>query len=284
MTDFSTLVSKARDLFDAGNYGEATKVFLSSLEHAKDEDEKAKVWAELCWAFYKDKSFQQAIEAAENVLELDTLYEAKDDLYRLIGFSYFALEKDDRAEIFLLKSLEGDSTSDKQKYVCYELGKLYFRNQKYKEAEKYLLMVENFFKTNAPEYWISMLFFKGFCKFYLHNMGDAEIIFKDIVANTEDPVLQCNGYYGQAYIEFEKKNYLNTINICESITKLNPRFFDMESLGFMMAASFFYLGRYDVFDQYYHQMKTTYQDGRYIQELTHLKSQLPKQDPDILKN
>lgn len=284
MPDFNTLVDEARFLYDAAKYKEATKKFLSSLKYAHDDMEKAKVWAELCWTFYNEKSFQQAIDAAENVLEFDKMYGAKDDLYRLMGYCYFALENDTLAEKFLLKSLEGDNTSDKQKYVAYELGKLYFRNQRYKEAEEYLLMTEEFFKNNAPDYWISMLFFKGFSKFYMNNLGDAEIVFKEIVTNTDDGVAQSNGLYGQAYIEFEKKNYLTTINICENITKLNPNFFDMESLGFMMAASFFYLGRYDVFKQYYHQMKVTYKDGRYLEELTRLESQIPNQDSNTTKN
>ncbi len=284
MTDFNTLLNQARELFDAGKYKEATKVFLSSLEFTEDEGEKGKIWAELCWAFYKDKSFQQAIEAAENVLDYDKMYEAKEDLYRIMGYSYFALENDKRAEKFLLKSLEKDNNSDKQKYVAYELGKLYFRNQRYKDSEKYLLMAEEFFKINAPEYWISLLFFKGFCKFYLHNLGDAENIFKELVQNAKDSIAKANGLYGQAYIEFEKKNYLNTVNVCESIPKLNPDFFDMESLGFMMAASFFYLGRYDVFKQYYHQMKLTYKEGRYLEELSRLNSQIPDINPGIEKN
>ena len=284
MTDFNTLVTQARELFDAGKYQEATKDFLSSLEFTQNDEEKGKIWAELCWSFYKDKSFKQAIEAAENVLDYDKMYGAKEDLYRIIGYSYFALENDERAEKFLLKSLENDDNSDKQKYVAYELGKLYFRNQRYKEAEKYLLKAEEFFKINALNYWISLLFFKGFCKFYLHNLGDAEEIFKELVDNAQDPISKANGLYGQAYIEFEKKNYLNTVNVCENIPKLNPDFFDMESLGFMMAASFFYLGRYDVFKQYYHQMKLTYKEGRYYEELSRLNSQIPDKKPDTEKN
>ncbi len=55
MSNFNTLIIEGRELFDAGKYKEATKVFLRSLEQTKDVEEKAKVWAELCWSFYKAK-------------------------------------------------------------------------------------------------------------------------------------------------------------------------------------------------------------------------------------
>lgn len=281
MIDISELVNQARKTFDVQKYSEATKLYLQALELSQSDDEKAKIWAELCWCYYKDKAFKKTIEAAEKVLEYDKLYKAKSDLYRLAGYSYFALGKDDRAENFLLKSLDIDSESDKQKYIYYELGKLYFRNQEYKKAERYLGIPGDFFKKEARDYWISMLFFKGFSHFYQNNLGSAGEVFKELMENTEDPIALANGYYGQAYIEFEKKNYLNTINICEKITSLNSNFFDMESLGFMMAASFFYLGRYDVFSQYYLQMKKAYNEGRYIEELNRMNDQITTQPPSL---
>jgi tetratricopeptide (TPR) repeat protein len=276
MTDFISLVNQARQLFDEQKYSEATKLYYNSLDHSHNDEEKATVWAELCWCYYKLKSFKQVIEAGVKVLEFDKLYEAKADLYRLMGYSYFALENDDRAEKFLLKSIEEDYESDKQKYVCYELGKLYFRNHKYSDAIKYLEMTEAFFKNQAKEYWISMLFFKGFSHYYQQNLVKAASIFQELIDNTEDPILQSNGYYGMAYVEFEQKNYLNTINICEKITRLNPNFFDKESLGFMMAAAFYYLGRYDVFSQYYFQMQKSFKGGRYLEELSRMEAQIPK--------
>lgn len=280
MNKFVHLVSNARQLFDEKKYKEATKHYYDALNYAPNDVERAAIWAELCWTFYKEKLFQQVIEAAENVIEFDSGYKGKNDLYRLMGYSYFALENDEKAEEFLLKSLELDKDSDKQKYVCYELGKLYFRNQRYLDAEKYLDKAEEFFKEQAHDYWMSLLFFKGFSKYYLQNLTDAEKYFRQLIDNSKNPVIQSNGYYGLAYIYFENKNYLDTINTCEKVTKLNPGFFDLESLGFLIAASFYYLGRYDVFQRYYEQMKKTFKSGRYFKELTKMNAQIPTGDSD----
>ena len=51
---------------------------------------------------------------------------------------------------------------------------------------------------------------------------------------------------------------------------LDEQFFDRESLGFLTAASYFYLGRKDIFAEYYDQMIKSYPQGRYRQELENL--------------
>jgi len=277
MNHFEELVIKARELFDAQKYKEATKNYYMALDFVLNDEDRAMVWAELCWTHYKAKSFPEVIEAAENVLSFNPKYKGEDDLYRLMGFSYFALENDEKAEEYFLKSLAMDDQSDKQKFVCYELGKLYFRNQRYADAEKHLEMCEPYFKENAREYWISLLFFMGFSQYYLQKITKAEEYFKLLIENTEDEVQQANGFYGLAYVNFEKKDYLETINICERISALNPAFFDLESVAFLTAASFFYLGRYDVFNEYFEQMKKRFSNGRYMNELTALQERIVAQ-------
>jgi tetratricopeptide (TPR) repeat protein len=275
MNQFAGLVTKARKLFDEQKYKEATKSYFAALDHVPDDADRAMVWAELCWTFYKDKSFREVIEAAENVLEFNPQYEGEDDLYRLMGYSYFALENDEMAEEFFLKSLKLDSDSEKQKYVFYELGKLYFRNQRYVDAEKYLDKAETYFQNNAKEYWISLIFFKGFAKYYLKKIPEAEVYFNQLIENAHNEVARANGFYGLAYVYFDKKKYLETINMCEQVAKLNTNFFDMESIGFLTAASFFYLGRFDIFKEYFFQIKKSYKSGRYIDELARLETQIP---------
>lgn len=279
MNEYANLVTTARKLFDEQKYKEATKNYYAALDIVPNDNDRATIWAELCWTYYKDRSFKEVIEAAENVLAFNPKYEGENDLYRLVGYSYFALENDEKAEEFFLKSLKLDNDSEKQKYVYYELGKLCFRNQRYVDAEKYLAKAEKYFKDNARDYWISLLFFKGFSRYYLREIADAEKYFMQLVENTEKPVAKANGLYGMAYIYFDKKNYLETINTCEQVTKLNPNFFDMESVGFLTAASFFYLGRYDIFKQYFDQIKKAFKKGRYLDELSRLESQIPAQNP-----
>ena len=49
----------------------------------------------------------------------------------------------------------------------------------------------------------------------------------------------------------------------------------MESLGFLMAASFFYLNRFDIFEMYYNEIRKKFPKGRYEKELSALKKQVP---------
>lgn len=276
MSDVQKAIFDARKLYDAGKFEDASRVYLDGLKQTKNKEKLALIWAELCWTFYKMEKFEQVIDAAENVLSFDLQYAKREDIYRLMGFSYSYLNMDDKSRDFLQKSIEIDNESDKQKYIYYELGKLEFRNQNYEESQRYLDQVEEYFKKDEEDYWHSLLFFKGFNNYYQQNMAESERIFKLLVEKAKNPISQSNGYYGLAYTAFEKKDFLDTINICEKVTKLNSNFFDMESLGFLMAASFFSLGRYDVFKMYFEQIKKSYANGRYFDELAKMYKQIPK--------
>jgi len=71
------------------------------------------------------------------------------------------------------------------------------------------------------------------------------------------------------------------ISLSEKIISLDENFFDRESVGFLTAASYFYLGRRDIFHEYYEQMIKSYADGRYSEELKRLSKITPDTD---LKN
>jgi tetratricopeptide (TPR) repeat protein len=276
MSEIENTIAEARVLYDSAKYEEASKVYLKGLNKSQSIKETALIWAELCWTFFKMENYQQVIEAAENVLSFDIQYAAREDLYRLMGFSYSFLNNDEKSRELLIKSLEIDNTSEKQKYIFYELAKLEFRNQNYEESQSNLDQVEEFFKENAKDYWLSLLFFKGFNNYYQHKIDESESVFKLLVENAADPISKSNGYYGLAYIAFEKKDFTETVNLCENVTKLNGKFFDMESLGFLMAASFFNLGRFDVFKLYFEQMKKTYSNGRYYDDLYKMYKNIPE--------
>jgi len=280
MTQFENNLKEARSLYDSGNFDEASKMYLKVLNDSKNNSESAIIWAELCWTFYKMQSYKQAVEAAENVLLYDSAYPKREEIYRLQGYSYLGLGNEDAAEEYLKKSLQIDNNSESQQYILYELGKIYFKNQNYKEAEIFFDRVEEYFKENVFDFWTSVLFFKGFIKYYIKEIQESESVFQKLLENAKDPITQSNANYGLAYITFEKKDYLQTINLCENITRQNPQFYDMESLGFLMASSFFYLGRYDVFEMYHNQMQKNYTNGRYNSELSKLYEQIPnKKDP-----
>ncbi len=271
MNTFDETIKRARDLFEKKKYSEASKVYLSALKTNPAQQQKAVIWAELSWLFYHQKQYDRCVEACENTLELNADYEAKEDLYRLAGFSYSALSRMDEAVEYLEKSLKIDTSSQKQQMAIFELLKIYFRLQKYEESEKWINQVESYFYQNEKEYWLTLLFFKGFVKYYRNQVEESERIFEELLENAQNDPRRATGLFGLAFINFHRKNYLNTINLCETVTKHDPSFFDMESVGFLTAVSFKYLGRDDVFEKYYTELKKNYPNGRYSVELARIR-------------
>lgn len=271
MDTFDETIQQARGLFEEGKYSAASEVYLSALKTNPAQRQKALIWAELSWLFYHQKQFDRCVEACENTLELDADYDAKEDLFRLAGFSCSALDRADEAVGFLEKSLEIDSASPKQQMAVFELLKIHFRRQNYEESEKWINEVESYFYQNEKEYWLTLLFFKGFVKYYRNEVDESERIFEELLENAQDDPRRATGLFGLAFINFHRKNYLNTINLCETVAKHDPSFFDMESVGFLTAASFKYLGRDDIFEKYYTELKKNYPGGRYSEELAKIR-------------
>ena len=271
MKTFDETIQQARDLFEKEKYSEASEVYLSALKTNPAQRQKAVIWAELSWLFYQQKQYDRCVEACENTLELDADYEAKEDLFRLMGFSYSALSRMNEAIEYLEKSLKIDSSSQKQQMAVFELLKIHFRLQNYKESEKWINEVESYFYQNEKDYWLTLLFFKGFVKYYTNQVEESERIFEELLENAQDDPRRATGLFGLAFINFHRKNYLNTINLCETVTKHDPAFFDMESVGFLTAVSFKYLGRDDIFEKYYAELKKNYPEGRYSAELAKIR-------------
>jgi tetratricopeptide (TPR) repeat protein len=114
----------------------------------------------------------------------------------------------------------------------------------------------------------------GFIRYYQGDLQEAENIFEEMLENAPDKARQAMALFGLAFIAFERKDYLKTINLCESVARLDENFYDKETLGFLTAASFHYLGRNDVFEKYYQQMVKSYPNGRYRRELEEIKSKI----------
>lgn len=273
MSTFEEHLNTARKLFEEEKYAEASAAYLEAIKTEPTKEQKAIIWAELSWLFYHQKQYERCIESVQNVLDLNTPYDAIEDLFRLMGFSYSILSQDDKAIDFLEKSLAIDSVSEKQQLAIFELLKIYFRLQKYTSCLKWIEVSESYFYQNHKEYWLSILFFKGFVKYYLNEVKEGEKIFEEILENAESDPRRATAFFGLAFISFHHKNYLNTINLCESVAKHDPEFFDMESVGFLTAVSFKYLGREDVFTKYYDELKKKYPNGRYRQELERLRNE-----------
>jgi tetratricopeptide (TPR) repeat protein len=271
-TKFQNNLQKARTHFERNEYKNARLMYFQALNLISKPEDKAIIWAEVSWVYYYEKDFQKAIEAAENVLLNDNSYQALDDLYRVQGYSYLSLQNYTLAERFLQLSLENNSKDEKQQYVKYELGKLYFIKGNYDLAHPFFTEIVKFFEQKDHEYKLSVWFYLGFIYYYLNNTEKSQEYFNQIISENPGPQRIASAKFGLAFIEFQKKNYLNAIALCEEIISLDSNFFDKESIGFLTAASYFYLGRKDIFSEYFEKMKETYPNGRYTKELDALAS------------
>ena len=274
MKNLQSLLKKAQNLYEQKKYDQATRAFLDVLKDVEDDRERAAVWAELSWTFYRLKNYRRTLDAVENVFHLDEEYENKVDLFRIKGYAHLALNEPDEAESALQASLSLDRDSAKQQAIYYELGKLYFRKQEYPRALQAFNEVESYFLQNDMDFWLSILFYKGMIHYYAGDTKESEAIFEELLENAEDNQRKAAALFGLAFITFDRKDYLKTINLCESITALDSTFFDLETVGFLSAASFHSLGRDDVFEKYYFELMKKYPQGRYAEELKAIKNKI----------
>lgn len=269
---FQESLKKAREHFEKKQYKNARLMYFQAMNQVEAQIDKAIIWAEISWVYYYEKDFDKAIEAAENVLINDSDYKALDDLYRVQGYSYISIGNTTLAERFLQLSIDNNSTDEKQQYVKYELGKLHFIRGNYDLAHPFFDAIREFFETSNNEYKHTIWFYLGFIYYYLNNFEKSHGLFSQILADNPSPKRQASAKFGLSFLEFHKKNFLSAITLCEEIISLDENFFDKESVGFLTAASYFYLGRKDIFNEYLKKMKETYPNGRYDKELDALAS------------
>jgi len=264
---FNDKLDQSRHFLEEKELEKAVDSYFEALKMTNISEEKAIVWAELSWVFYSMQKFERTVDAVENVFNFDKNYRAQEDLYRLKAFSLIGTGKDDEALEYLQKSIAIDRVSAKQQITLFELAKLYFRRQNYNEAHQILEEIEAYFYQNYREYWLSILFYKGFIYYYSKQTEAAESVFENLLENAENDKRKATALYGLAFVSNEKQEYLKTVNLCEAVLKADEKFFDKESLAFLSAFSFYKLGRNDVFEKYYYELKKNYPDGRYEKEL-----------------
>jgi tetratricopeptide (TPR) repeat protein len=260
-------LKSARTHFEKKEYKNAFLMYFQALNHTNASDNIAIVWAEVSWVYYYQREYQKAVESAENVLMHNPEYKALDDLYRVQGYAYLGLDNLPLSERYLQLSLENNSSDAKQQYVKFELGKLYFRRGSYDLAHPYFEEILDFFRREKSDYAKSIYFYLGFINYYLGNENKSREYFEAIISEEPSQRQLTSAKFGIAFLEYQKKNYLNVIALCEQILIADNNFFDKESLGFLTAASYYHLGRKDIFGEYYVKMKDSYPRGRYYHEL-----------------
>jgi tetratricopeptide (TPR) repeat protein len=270
-------LEKARIHLEQKQYKNARLMYFQAFNQVSEPRIRAIIWAELSWVYYYEGDYIKAIEAAENVLLHDENYRARDDLFRLQGYAYIAQKNTTLAERFLTQSLSENSTDDKQQYVKYELAKLHFSRGNYDLAYPLFEDVLDFFARRDADYKMSVLFFLGFVCYYLESFAKARGYFEQILSDDPPASRKASGFFGLAFVEFHDRNYLNVISLCEKIMSLAPDFFDRESVAFLTAASYFHLGRLDIFNEYSRELIKAFPNGRYLDELKAMQQKPPDQ-------
>lgn len=266
----------ARDLFEKGEYGKAETQYMQIKKKSVMPEDLAVIWAELSWLYFHRKMYEKCIEAADNVLINNENYKAKERLFRVQGYAYLGLKKSSMAAQYLELSLEQNADLPEQQYVKFELGKLYFKQNNFDKALPFLEEIENYFSLENKEYYLSILFYLGFSYYYLENQTNSKSCFDKIIQSKPSKQRHVSALYGMSYVEYQNKNYLEVITLCEKIITMDENFFDKESVGFLTAASYLHLGREDIFNEYFDQMQKTYPAGRYTNELKLLHEQQKK--------
>ena len=278
MEDLFDILRQARTALASKEYERSRDHYIQAQKMTTDVTKQAIIWAELSWVYYYLNNYQQAIDSALHVFECNPDYQAREDITRLLGYAYLGLKNNIEAENYLQQSLQYDSNSDKQQFVKYELGKMYFVQGNYDLAYPYFAEIMHHFKDVSIEYFLSVLFYMGFIHYFLKNYTAAKENFEQILSGQSSSERQATAYYGLAFLEFNDRNYLNVISLCEKIVSLDRNFFDKETIGFLTAASYYYLGRNDIFLEYFKQMNKSYPQGRYRNELSKMSKTSPITD------
>lgn len=274
--EISKNLETARKLFEKNEYDKAESLYMHIEKNTENSEDKAIIWSELSWLYYNKKMYEKSIEAADKVILNDQNYKTKERLYRVQGYAFIGLNKTAQAAQYLELSLEQNSDLPEQQYVKYVLGKLYFKNNEFDKALPFLEEIEKYFKKESEEYYLSITFFLGFSYYYLENMSNAKMCFDKIISANPSQQRYVSALFGLAFVEYQNKNFLEVITLCEKIISLDKDFFDKESIGFLTAASYLQLGREDIFKIYFDQMNKTYPSGRYTNELKKMQNKLKK--------
>ena len=123
----------------------------------------------------------------------------------------------------------------------------------------------------------------GFILFYEKENRKAEKLFERIISDSENEADKASGYFGVAHLLYEKQDYDALITCCQTIIRLNPEFFDMETLAFFLCRSYLELEMWDELSIFLPNMMDSYPEGRYAVAYRQLQESL-LQRKNLLKD
>ena len=258
----------ARDLYLKGDYPKAIEIYKELETVLKDDPENLSViLIELGWAFYNNQEYENAITRMEKAIAGKNINQQQMfDCYRIIGFCYEMLKKDDLAIKNLVSALTIDVSRSAKRYAIFELGKIYFTAGQIVKAQEYLKEANQLFEDSEMDYKTALAYYLGFAAYFEKNFPLAQKHFNFVVQRGKDYKTLASGYFGLAHLHYQHKEYEALIDTSEKIMRLDDAFFDKETLGYFLCEAYLNLKDNKELSNFFSELKSAYPKGRYASE------------------
>ncbi len=258
----------ARDLYLKGNYPKAIEIYKDLETVLKDDPENLSViLIELGWAFYNNQEYENAIDRMEKAIDGKNINQQQAfDCYRIIGFSYEMLGKNDLAIKNLGSALNIDVSRSAKRYAIFELGKIYFTSGQIVKAQEYLKEANQLFEDSEMDYKTALAYYLGFAAYFEKNFPLAQKHFNFVIQRGKDYKTLASGYFGLAHLHYQHKEYEALIDTSEKIMRLDDTFFDKETLGYFLCEAYLNLKDKKELTNFFTELKSAYPEGRYASE------------------
>jgi tetratricopeptide (TPR) repeat protein len=280
--DILNKIQNARQVYSEGKFEEAIQIYRQLTDILKDDPANLPIiQIELGWSFYSNQKFTEAIEYLEKAVNSGKLNDQQIfDCYRLIGFSAEMLGQRKKAFGSLKKAITIDIPESNKKYTYLELGKIYFTDGQIFEAEHYLNRAKALLGSGDTIYINTLYYYLGFTFYFIKKYTVAREHFDRLIQADTDHKTRASGYFGLAHLHYHYKDYFTLTDICEKIMRLDPEFYDKETLGYFLCEAYYHLKLWDNLEVYLRELQTQYPDGRYKSEYQRFEEGLRNRGKD----
>lgn len=274
--DILEKLQTARRLYQEQKFPQAIEMFEQLAELLRDDEVNLPIIRiELAWSYYYNQSYQKAIDNLQQALKSAKLTPQQEfDCYRIIGFSYEMLGQLKQAKSELEKALSIEIPDREKRFTFFELGKVLFLLGNVIEAENPLKIADTLFGEDELPYRTSVAYYLGFCKYFQKETGKARDYFDFIIQHSSDNKSLASGYFGLAHLHFLSGEFPVLLDLCEKILRLDPQFFDKETLGYLLATAYQKLNKWEELEAVLDELEKNYPDGRYATAYPQLKEAL----------
>ena len=268
----------ARQLYQEQKFPRAIELFEQLAGFIRDDEENLPIiQIELAWSYYYNQSYQKAIDNLQQALKSAKLTPQQEfDCYRIIGFSYEILGQLKQAKSALEKALSMEISDREKRFAFFELGKVLFNSGNVIEAENPLKIADTLFGEDELSYRTAVAYYLGFCKYFQKQPEKAQEYFDFIIQNSSDHKTSASGYFGLAHLHFLSGDFPVLVDLCEKILRMDPQFFDKETLGYFLATAYQKLKKWEELEAVLDELEKNYPDGRYVTAYPQLRESLQR--------